>query len=205
MVAAADTQEYLAMIRENVCRYCPERPAGGPPCLPLGKVCGVELHLPALIEAIHQVKSGLIAPYIENNQNRICAHCAFLHSSVCPCPMERLAVLIVEAVEEVDDERQRRERVERLLAGQPLGDGSSAEVIAPAEKGGSTLANSSRQGDPENVYIVLLRTPGSSPQVFERPLVRCYSVEEASRLRRELRRLGYESVTRLVGLGTAAD
>jgi hypothetical protein len=205
MVATADPQEYLAMIRENVCRYCPERPTGGPPCLPQGKVCGVELHLSELIDSIHQVKSGLIAPYIDNNQHQICANCAFLHSSVCPCPMERLAVLIVESVEEVDDDRQRRERVARLLAGLPLNDGTSTEAIAPAEKGGSTLCDPSRQADPENVYIVLLRNPGGSSQIFERPLVRCYSQEEASRLRRELRRLGYESVTRLVGLGTVAD
>jgi hypothetical protein len=119
--------------------------------------------------------------------------------------MERLAVLIVESVEEVDDEHQRRERVARLLAGLPLNDGSSVETIAPAEKGGSALAGNCQQTDQDNVYIVLIRNPGGSSQVFERPLVRCYSHEEASRLRRELRHLGYESVTRLVGLGTAAD
>jgi hypothetical protein len=205
MVTATEAEEYLAMIRENVCRYCPERPAGGPPCLPLGKACGVEIHLPELIDAIHQVHSGLIAPYIAHNQNQICARCAFLHSSVCPCPMERLAVLVVEAVETVDDERERRERVERLLAGQVPDAGSSAEAIAPTEKNGSTPADKGRPMDQENVYLVLIRNPVGSGQVFERPLVRCYSQEEASRLRRELRQLGYESVTRLIGLGTAAD
>jgi hypothetical protein len=205
MVTAAEAEEYLAMIREKVCRYCPERPAGGPPCLPLGKKCGVELHLPELIDVIHQVHSGLIAPYIENNQNKICAHCALRHHSECPCPMERLAVLVVEAVEAVDDERQRRARVERLLAGRPLDDGSSAEVIAPAENAGSPPADNGRPADQEDVYLVLIRNPADSPQVFERPLVRCYSYAEANRIRRELRELGYESVARQVGLGTAAD
>jgi hypothetical protein len=205
MVAAAEAQEYLAMIRENVCRYCPERPAGGPPCLPLGKACGVELHLTELIDSIHEVRSGLIAPYIENNQNKICAHCAFLHSSVCPCPMERLAVLVVEAVETVDDELQQREWLERLLAGEAPDDGSSTEAVAPAEKPGPALTDNGRQSDQENVYIVLIRNPEGSPQVFERPLVRCYSHAEANRIRRELRQLGYESVARLVGLGTAGD
>src|SRR5262249_54577628 len=148
--------------------------------------------------------SGLIAPYIENNQKKICSHCALRHHSECPCPMDRLAVLVVEAVETVDDERQARERVERLLAGKPLDDSSSVEVIAPAEKGGPPVDND-RPADREDVYLVLIRNPAGSPQVFERPLVRCFSYAEASRIRRELRQLGYESVARQVGLATAAD
>ena len=31
---------------------CIERPPGGPPCAPLGKECGIEMHLPAVIDAI---------------------------------------------------------------------------------------------------------------------------------------------------------
>ena len=37
--------EYLAEIRKQVCSRCVERPPGGPPCAPLGKQCGVEMHL----------------------------------------------------------------------------------------------------------------------------------------------------------------
>jgi len=205
MLAEAETQEYLAMIREAVCRFCPERPAGGPPCLPLGKVCGVEMHLAELIDSIHQVRSGLIAPYLENNQTRICATCAYLHSSCCPCPMERLAVLVVEAVEEVDDGHERHQRVQRLLAGKTLDDGSSAEPVAPSAKPALSLIEEGRKGDQEDVYIVLIRNQGTSPQVYERPLVRCYSHAEATRIRHELRDLGYESVARQVGLGAAGD
>jgi hypothetical protein len=205
MVAAAEADEYLAMIREMVCVHCPERPAGGPPCLPLGKQCGVELHLPQLIDSIREVHSRLIAPYVENNQNKICAGCAFLHSSVCPCPVERLAVLVVEAVEAVDDDRRRRAWLDRLLSGQSPGDGSSTEGIAPAEKGGENLSDHRERSEQEEVYIVLIRNPGGSPEAFERPLVRCYSHAEAGRLRRELRKLGYESVARRVGLGATGD
>jgi hypothetical protein len=102
MLAEAELGEYLDEIRQEVCSRCVERPAGGPPCLPLGKVCGVELHLPKLVEAVHEVRSDLIDPYLDNNRKKVCEGCAFLHSDHCPCPMDRLAVLVVEAVEAFD-------------------------------------------------------------------------------------------------------
>ena len=102
MLAEADISEYLAEIREQVCSHCVERPEGGPPCTPLGKVCGIELHLPQLIESIHQAHSPLIDPYLGHNRQNICERCAFLHGSSCPCPMDYLAVLLVQAVETVD-------------------------------------------------------------------------------------------------------
>src|SRR5205807_190632 len=83
----------------EVCGRCVERPPGGPPCAPLGKRCGVEMHLPRLVDAIHDVHSDLVAPYLDNNRSKICAHCALLNSRCCPCPMDYLAVLVVEAAE----------------------------------------------------------------------------------------------------------
>src|SRR5262245_37802362 len=106
MIPEAQLAEYLDEIRLQVCSRCIERPPGGPPCAPLGKRCGVEEHLPALVEAIHQVKSGLIAPYLECTDRRVCEHCDMNHTSNCPCPMRDLAVLIVQAVETVDLRRQ---------------------------------------------------------------------------------------------------
>lgn len=43
-------EEYLAEIRAEVCNCCIEKPPGGPPCLPLGKRCGIERHLPQIVE-----------------------------------------------------------------------------------------------------------------------------------------------------------
>lgn len=104
MVSQVHLDEYLDEIRKQVCSRCVERPPGGPPCAPLGKKCGVELHLPELIDAIHEVpKSDLIAPYLENNKHKVCQFCAHINSDICPCPLRYLAVLIVEAVETVDD------------------------------------------------------------------------------------------------------
>jgi hypothetical protein len=129
MVAVPDTTEYLAEIRKRVCSRCVERPPGGPPCLPLGKNCGVELHLPQLIDSIHEVRSSLLQPYLEHNRHNICEKCAFLGSSICPCPMDYLAVLIVDAVESVD---ARHEEMTRLRLVQPAVD-PSHEVEAIEE------------------------------------------------------------------------
>jgi hypothetical protein len=102
MVRQPGLAEYLAEIRQHVCRRCVERPPGGPPCAPLGKVCGIETHLPEVVDAIHQVKSDWIWPYLDHNRRTICQTCAQRTTSDCPCAMDYLAVLLVEAVEAVD-------------------------------------------------------------------------------------------------------
>jgi len=130
MLAEAELAEYLDEIRKEVCACCVERPPGGPPCAPLGKQCGVELHLPELIDAVHDVHSPLAEPYLEHNREAICRHCAYLHSSICPCPMDYLAVPLVQAVEAVDERRARHER-ERQVITSLLGTGPGAvkEVV----------------------------------------------------------------------------
>jgi hypothetical protein len=115
-VANDDVAEYLAEIRDQVCSRCVERPPGGPPCAPLGKDCGIELHLPQLIDSIHAVNSRWIPPYLDHNRHEICEKCALLHSSVCPCPMDYLASLVVEAVETVDQRHENREQERPFVA-----------------------------------------------------------------------------------------
>jgi hypothetical protein len=117
MIAEKECAEYLEEIRRTVCGRCVERPPGGPPCAPLGKECGVEMHLPALIASIRGVKSLSLVPYLEKNRETICAHCTRLHSAICPCPMDYLALLIVEAVERVDARRQQAAEVPGGQAG----------------------------------------------------------------------------------------
>jgi hypothetical protein len=127
MLAGPELQDYLDEIRREVCSRCVERPPDGPPCGPLGKACGIEMHLPQLVDAVHEVHSDLIAPYLDNNRCKICAGCAFLHSSICPCPMDYLAVLVVQAVEAVD---RRRDRC--LGIGEPPADLPGPEDLARA-------------------------------------------------------------------------
>jgi hypothetical protein len=132
MLAEAELSEYLDEIRKEVCSRCVERPPGGPPCGPLGKPCGVEMHLPQLIDAIREVHSVLIAPYLDNTRGKICTTCPFLHSSFCPCPMDELAVLVVEAIEAVDARRAKREKGAKFTAGLPGEPAPDVEAVAQA-------------------------------------------------------------------------
>jgi hypothetical protein len=108
MATTAELNEYLDEIRLQVCAHCVERPSGGPPCAPLGKQCGIEMHLPQLIDAIHGVDSASIVPYLDNSRHQICEHCSQFEKEGCPCPMDYLAVLLVQAVETVDARRAAR-------------------------------------------------------------------------------------------------
>ncbi len=140
MIASAEMQEYLDEIRQDVCSRCVERPAGGPPCLPLGKPCGVELHLPQLVEAVHQVHSDLIEPYLTTNRREVCTSCPFLHNpSFCPCPMDQLAVLVVGAIETVDSRHERLARGHDVVAGlEGRGRPELAEILRVYEEAAGT-------------------------------------------------------------------
>jgi hypothetical protein len=96
------TAHYLAEIRFEVCSHCVERPPGGPPCRPLGKVCGIELNLPGIVDAIHAKRDSAIEPYVEELHTHVCAECPHHGSDQCPCPLDYLQVLVVQAVETVD-------------------------------------------------------------------------------------------------------
>jgi hypothetical protein len=139
MLTETDLTEYRDEIRRQVCSCCIERPPGGPPCGPLGKPCGVELHLESLIETIHDVQSPLIEPYLEHNRHDICQGCAYLHNSHCPCPMDYLAVPLVQAVEEVDRRRALREKGHRFISSLPAAESTGlADVYRAYEKATGT-------------------------------------------------------------------
>jgi hypothetical protein len=94
--------EYLQELRARVCSRCIERPEGGPPCAPLGKRCGIEMHLPDFIEVVHGVDSVRIDPYLVSLHDNICGNCTESTTSECPCPLKYLLPLAVEAIETVD-------------------------------------------------------------------------------------------------------
>ena len=106
MIAEPELQEYLDEIRQHVCSRCIDRPPGGPPCGPLGKRCGIELNLSRLVESVQSVRSNAIDPYIPVYHDHVCAHCVAQPTSQCPCPLDHLLLLAVEAIETVDDRRR---------------------------------------------------------------------------------------------------
>jgi hypothetical protein len=95
--------EYLAEIREQVCSRCIDRPPHGPPCGLHGKPCGIELHLAEIVELAHTTHSRMIDPYIERFHADICAHCANRETPHCPCPLDPLLLLAIEAIDTVDE------------------------------------------------------------------------------------------------------
>jgi hypothetical protein len=105
VVTASDLDEYLAEIRARVCSRCIERPPHGPPCGPLGKRCGIELHLPAIVGVAQSSRSRLIDPYMEAFHRDVCAHCTNQPTSQCPCPLDYLLLLAIEAIDAVDARR----------------------------------------------------------------------------------------------------
>lgn len=141
MYTTAELDEYLAEIRTQVCAHCVERLPGAPPCAPLGKLCGVEQNLPNLIDAVHGVFSDSIVPYFESKQHQVCERCAFRNSKFCPCPMDYLLVLVVEAIETVDARHERRAqgRQHLLDLGSNLG-GDAQEIRRLYEEATGTWA-----------------------------------------------------------------
>ena len=105
MYAESDLEEYLEEIRQHVCSRCIERPPGGPPCAPQGKRCGIELNLERLVDAVGRVHNKVLDPYIPVYHDEVCAHCTNQPTSQCPCPLEYLFLLAVEAIETVNDRR----------------------------------------------------------------------------------------------------
>ncbi len=105
MYESTDLAEYMAEIREHVCSRCIERPPGGPPCEPLGKRCGVEVNLGELVQAVHHEHSNWMGPYIDRFHEDVCAHCVNRPTEQCPCALDYLLQLAVEAIEAVDERR----------------------------------------------------------------------------------------------------
>jgi hypothetical protein len=103
MYTDPELQEYLAEIRQQVCSRCIDRPPGAPPCAPKGKQCGIELHLAEIVEVCHKSRSRSMEPYIERFHNEVCSHCAVRPTSHCPCPLDHLLQLAIEAIETVDE------------------------------------------------------------------------------------------------------
>lgn len=107
MYEGTDLEDYMAEIRERVCSRCIERPPNGPPCQPLGKRCGVEINLRELVDAVHHERSDWMGVYIDRFHEDVCAHCANQATEHCPCALDYLLLLAVEAIEVVDERRGR--------------------------------------------------------------------------------------------------
>lgn len=103
MLTDLQLDEYMAEVRERVCSKCSEHPPGGPPCAPLGKRCAIELNFPLIVNAVHAEPGISMEPYMRHFHETVCTQCANRRTHQCPCPMEFLLLLAVEAIEAVDE------------------------------------------------------------------------------------------------------
>jgi len=103
-------EEYVTELRNAVCSHCIERQPDCPPCEPHGKGCGIELHVPRLVELCRSMDSAQMEPYIDQLHDTICTECDYRDTPSCPCPLEYLLQMAVEAIECVE---------RRRVAGQP--------------------------------------------------------------------------------------
>jgi hypothetical protein len=103
MYTQPELDEYMAEIRQHVCSRCIERPPGGPPCAVHGKRCGIEVHLAEVVAVAHAVRSRSMDPYIDRFHSDVCTHCANRDTSQCPCPLDTLLLLAIEAIDAVDE------------------------------------------------------------------------------------------------------
>ena len=87
---------------------------------PLGERCGIEINHAALIDAVHGVRSLTMDPYIDRFHDDVCTHCPNRVTDQCPCPLDALLLLAVEAIEGVDQHRQ--ERAAEKDSGSLIGD-----------------------------------------------------------------------------------
>jgi hypothetical protein len=106
MVTQPLLDEYLAELRLRVCSHCIERPQGGPPCAVRGKLCGLETHLEKLIAVAHAASSACMDPYVDHLHNDVCTVCNLRTTRHCPCPLDYLLPLAIEAVDAVDERHQ---------------------------------------------------------------------------------------------------
>jgi hypothetical protein len=104
--APENFDDYVAELRAEVCSRCIERKPGAPPCAPQGKACGIELHVPELVQMCRSAESAQMAPYIDQLHDVICEHCSAKDGPTCPCPLDYLLQLAVEAIEKVEARRR---------------------------------------------------------------------------------------------------
>jgi hypothetical protein len=112
------TERFRAALKERVCGICFDRNDDGTCGLPEGRVCAIEAHLPAIVNAVEAEHGFDLAPYVEGIRTKVCPNCNQDASGRCvfresfDCAVDNLIYLVVEAIEEV----QQVEAAERASA-----------------------------------------------------------------------------------------
>jgi hypothetical protein len=58
------------------------------------------------VDVAHRAHSRAMDPYIERFHLDVCSHCSNRETRQCPCPLDPLLLLAIEAIETVDERRR---------------------------------------------------------------------------------------------------
>lgn len=106
-------QAFRDAIRRHVCSVCLDQADDGS-CARRGRVCGIDRHLPALIDAIAAVNSNRMDEYVAAVESQICSACEQDAGGRCnvrdrgDCALYMYLSLVVDAIEEVKEARPGR-------------------------------------------------------------------------------------------------
>jgi hypothetical protein len=99
-------QAIWAALRATVCSVCLDRKDDGTCGLSGGHTCGLEAHLPRILEVVETVHSSRMDEYVEAIRQRVCVVCEQEAQGVCrlrnegACALDTYLPLVVEAIEE---------------------------------------------------------------------------------------------------------
>jgi hypothetical protein len=99
-------QAIWAALRDTVCSVCLDRNEDGSCGLSGGPTCGLEAHLPRLIEVLETVQGSRMDECLEAIRQRVCVVCEHDAHGACrlrndgACALDAYLPLVVEAVEE---------------------------------------------------------------------------------------------------------
>lgn len=100
---------YMDAIRRHVCSVCLDSKDDGS-CSLTGRVCAIEAHLPALVEAILATRSRRMGDYYDAVQAQVCPGCRHQdQAGLCmlrnagECALETYLPLVVDAIETVEE------------------------------------------------------------------------------------------------------
>lgn len=99
-------QAIWAALRDTVCAVCLDRKDDGSCGLSGGRTCGLEAHLPRILEVVETVHSSRMDEYVEAIRQRVCVVCEQDAQGVCrlgndgACALDAYLPLVVQAIEE---------------------------------------------------------------------------------------------------------
>lgn len=101
-------QVYLDAIRRKVCSICLDQRDDGTCGLTKERICGIEAHLPRVVDAVLSIESDRMDEYVDAIRAQVCGSCENqTGDGYCryrdrrECALDAYLFLVVEAIEEV--------------------------------------------------------------------------------------------------------